>query len=211
VHTKRIEGIGRTARRETTVLPQIGAQQHAVQLDQRDEGFLHCCAIRIQCLVSTASICRLFMALTTGLHITTRSTAGSREWLRRKLSRTSRLIRLRATASAAHLREIARPSLACPRSLGHANIVKARSAERTARSNTRRNSCALLRRLARRKYRRSTVSVNRSRTQPSPLPRAPTLQHLAPTGRAHAYAKAVRALAPQITGLKGLFHLTAPA
>lgn len=61
--------------------------------------------------------------------MTTISTAGSRYWFKRKLSRTRRLIRLRATAFLILRLEIANPRRAQPLSLGRINTVKNPSAE----------------------------------------------------------------------------------
>ena len=124
-HTGMRQGVGRVFRDrllerglDRDDLDRLHLQEHAdVDHDDRpdeqledDEEADHRWAMRIQSFCRSASKSARGRLRAAGLAITTMSQAGNRACASRKLARICRLRRLRSTASAACLREMARPS-----------------------------------------------------------------------------------------------------
>ena len=108
----RLDRILRTARIEAAMLPEQRAEKQLVGPQQQpDQTSCSHRQMRFQCASNEARSDGLSALVAARRHNTTTSTSGKRSRTCRKLSRITRLIRLRATARAAQRFEIARPSL----------------------------------------------------------------------------------------------------
>jgi hypothetical protein len=141
--------------------------------------------------------------------MTTMSKLPSRACQWRKLSRTWRFIRFRATAGPAALREITRPRRGLFRELGVARTVIQRLvALLWLWSNTHWYSAGCVRRACRGKRARPQRKGAVSDGQPRPALGTTCVDNRSATLGTHARTKTVRALALQVAGLKGSFHGT---
>ena len=142
-------GVTRAGWMETAVRPEQRAHEPPVQLDQADQERAHRCRTLSQSASTLARNAVVLACPAPGLAFTTRSTDGSSCWVTRKVSRTSRLTRLRLTALPAARTPTASPSLACPRSFGRAITVNSPSETRRPSRWTRSNSGLSVRRNSR--------------------------------------------------------------
>lgn len=149
-----------------------------------------------------------------GRAITTISMAGSPARLCRKLSRTTRLMRLRSTADLETFRETAMPSLASGPDPGRLTSVNSASVFRRPDLSTRRKSSG-----ERSRYSRGNpngraasmaVSPGPSDGQLGPTLGAPAGENLSALLRGHAGTKPVGPLATQIAGLICALHFSCP-
>ena len=135
------------------------ADEPLVIADYEDEDADHRWAMRIQSFCRSASNSARGRVRAAGLAITTMSHAGKRGWASRKLARIWRLRRLRSTASAACLREIANPRRGCSRSPATTTAVSSGVVSRLPLLKTRSKSAGFSRRARR---------VKRKSAQPRP-------------------------------------------
>ena len=120
--------------------------------------------MRIQSFCRSASKSARGRLRAAGLAITTMSQAGNRACASRKLARICRLRRLRSTASAACLREMARPSRGWSRLPAQTTAVSSGVVSRRPLLNTRSKSAGFSRR-ARRVKRKGAQPAARCRLQ----------------------------------------------
>jgi len=193
------------------MVPQKRADQILIRPDKENQDVAHCPTSLLQCLKSDSRSCRLVFPCSPWRPSTTISNPGNSNLCTRKLSRTWRLIRLRATARRTCFFDIARPSLASAVSLRRASVVKQESADLTGCWKTRRYSAGVSS-LAVREKRADAVAGNalRSRCQPDSSFGAAGLDHLASISGCHARAETVGADTLQITRLKCSFHNDVP-
>lgn len=134
------------------MLTDPGTENILVCADHQDEDGTHgrrlsrfqCCSssVRSTCAVLVVAVFRARMTM---------SQLPNSFCRQRKLSRIIRLMRLRATARGATLREMASPRRGCSNPLGITSTVKARLLPRVALANTCRYSAGRVRRNARTK------------------------------------------------------------
>lgn len=139
-------GIFRTTGRKPTMLPDKRTEQIAVCCDETDQDASHKRLIVCQCFSRRRKISWLVKPVTSRRKVTTRSTLGKMSWFCRKLSRTRRLIRLRATAVLMCLRAIASPRRVLLPGLFCPSTIKYSSLARIPVANTRLNSLPRVRR-----------------------------------------------------------------
>ncbi len=127
----------------------------------------------------------------------------------RKLSRTWRFIRLRATAEPAALRDMTRPRRGLPWEFGVARTVIQRLlALLWLWSNTHRYSAGCVKRACRGKRARPQRKGADSDGQPCPALGTTCVDNCSTAFGTHARTKTMCALALQVAGLKGSFHGT---
>lgn len=108
----RSHGIFRTGGIKTAVLPDKGTQQQTIKLDQTDDESLHFSSSPRQSFSNVLNNSCFVISPALVLLNTTISRPLSCTWCCRKLSRTTRLMRLRATAVLTYRLAIANPSRA---------------------------------------------------------------------------------------------------
>ncbi len=190
------------------MIAQERADDDLVRTNQEYQGFAHRWDSLFQCPSRDRRKALLSASATTGRHITTMSSpcVESRRCL--KLSRINRFTRLRSTARRNDFFEIANPNLDRCSPLGLANTVKKRSADRSGRSKTRRNSSALTSRRERGKALSPSANDRRSGGQAGTPLGAPGLDDLAATAGCHSCPKTMGPRPFESTGLKCSFHVS---
>lgn len=142
--------VTRTTRIETAMLTDPGTENILVCADHQDEDGTHGRRLsRFQCCSSSVRSTWAVLAAAVLRASITMSQLPNSVCRQRKLSRIIRLIRFRATARDAALRETASPRRGCLNSFGITKTVKARLELRAALANTFRYSTGRVRRIAR--------------------------------------------------------------
>src|SRR4029077_15656129 len=116
-HTKaqqRLECVLRAARVEAARGPEQRAHGPLIKTDQESDEGAHCSLTFFHSAARLARSAGAVAAFEAGRALTTRSTAGSSRWCRRKDSRTRRRRRLRATAPPATFTATANPKRGAP-------------------------------------------------------------------------------------------------
>ena len=129
-----------------------GTEQQAIGLDELYYEPAHFLINRVQIFSSACARAVLSCWSMPNRPMTTMSSPPSRACVLRKLSRTWRLIRLRAVAARQFFFEIARPRRPCTPSLSRLRTVNHLSRLRVAFLNTRPNAAASSRRLSLRNW-----------------------------------------------------------
>ena len=126
------------------MLPQPGADQVAVELDEADQDALHCVTRESQWRCNERKSFSWSACIAGARAITTKSRPASWCWLSRKDSRLIRLIRLRSAAFLTFRFAMANPSLGVPSPLARARTHKKASEDFAAFAKTSLKSSALV-------------------------------------------------------------------
>ncbi len=204
--------VGRAGGIEAAIVTHKGAEEQAVGPDGQDQEVAKRSVNTRQARSMEAQSWALFWVLSPGRPSTTTSRLGRELRWRRKLSRSRRFTRLRATARGTWRFGMARPKRARPSSFGRATKVRQPLFIRHAESRTRLKSTARVIRAARGKVSCCSPPDGAGPINSGSDSEAVTAlstagcQHLTTVFGSHASAETVSALARDDTGLEGTLH-----
>lgn len=209
-NTKAFQGgerVTRTAGIKPAVLADPGAQDILICADHQGKDGTHGARLsRFQCCSNSVRSTRAVLVAAALRARITMSQPPRSMCCWRKLSRMIRLIRFRATAWEAALRETASPKRGCCNPLGITRTVKARLVVRAAFAKTRRYSAGRVRRSARTKLAGPRSKTRKLDAQASASFGPARLDDRAAVLGRHARAEPMGARTMQIAGLVGSFH-----